>query len=1181
MSLKIHLLGQFKLLAADRPLELRSRPAQSLLAYLALNAGATQRRERLASLLWPDTNESNARGYLRQALWRIRKSLESGNLNWEDYLQISNISIAFDARSDYWLDAEAILGAAEERPVEEIIEIVRLYRGELLPGFYEEWVVPERDRLGAAYQQKMNLLLERLIQAGEWHEALEWSEAWIRMGYAPEAAFRAMMRAHAGLGNPGMVSATYQRCVEALERELGLEPSPETQRLYEQIRRGELDRPGSPHTGRVADLTDQRPSFLDEAEERPVETPVFVARQRELAKLEGFLDLALAGQGRVVFVTGEVGSGKTALIQEFTRRAQEAHAGPSAGSGDALIVASGNCNAYTGVGDPYLPFREILELLTGDVEARWAAGAITREHALRLWNTFPLAAQALVEAGPDLIDTFVSRGVLLERVMSVAPGKADWLPRLNELAEWKPAGPGTPSPQQSDLFEQYARMLGALARQAPLVLVVDDLQWADMGSISLLFHLGRRLGGSCILLVGAYRPEEIALGREGARHPLEPVVNELQRELGDITVDLGHAESRDFLDALLDSEPNRLGPPFREMFYRQTHGQPLFTVELLRGLQERGDLVRDSQGQWVEGQALNWERLPARVEAVVAERIGRLPQSLRDLLSIASVEGEVFTAEVTARVGAADEQELLRRLSSELDRRHRLVRAQSIQRIEGRPLSRYRFRHILFQKYLYGSLDEVERGHLHEQVGTALEVLYGDQEQAAAITVQLALHFQRAGITQKAIHYLRQAGERALQLSAYQEAVAHLNAGLALLMSLPDSGAEEQRLERAEQELALQISLGLAQKGDIPVPKAEEALTRARELCQQLGKTTQLCQVLGELSIFSYVRAEYQKARQLAEEALNLARQADDATLVALGHWHLGYILFGLGEYTASRAHLQQVISYYEPQQHHRSFVFLRGSDAGVSALAYDACCLWCLGYPEQAMNHSQQALALARKLDHTFSLVDVLCFGGCLFNKMRRDTGALKEDAEEFTRLSQEMDFLSFFYTGICYWGEALTRLGQVQEGMAQIHQGMASRQSRGAHCYSSGILGALAEAQANAGQLKDGLATLAEAFAMVEETNERYYEAELHRLWAELSLMQGDEAEAEASFERAIEVARRQEAKSWELRAAISLARLWHKQGKTDQARHVLEEAYNWFTEGFDTPDLIEASSLLEKLA
>jgi predicted ATPase len=550
---------------------------------------------------------------------------------------------------------------------------------------------------------------------------------------------------------------------------------------------------------------------------------------------------------------------------------------------------------------------------------------------------------------------------------------------------------------------------------------------------------------------------------------------------------------------------------------------------------------------------------------------------LRAALRVASVEGEVFTAEVVARVTATDEREMLGRLSGELDRRHRLIRTQSIQRMNGQLLSCYRFRHILFQKYLYSSLDEVERVHLHEQVGTALEGLYGAQEEIAAvadIAPQLAWHFQEARVAEKAIHYLRQAGERAVQLSAYQEGVAHLTRGLALLMDPPDSP------ERAQQELALQLTLGIAWQATKGYgPEMERAFTRARELCQQTGKTSQLCQVLGKLSTIHYVRAEHQKARELAEEALSLAQRAKDPLHVAMGHWYLGFILFCLGEYTTARAHLEEMISFYEPQQHHRSFLFLRGSDAGLSALAYDACCLWCLGYPDQALSRSREVLALARELGHPFSRAEVLYFAGCMFNKMRRDAQALKDNAEELMPLSNEK-VPAWSGAGACRWGEALAMLGQVQEGMAQMREGMAAMQSVGVRCYLSATLYSLAEAQAKAGHPEEGLATLAEALALVEETDERHCEAELYRLRAELLLMQGDDAEAEASLHNAIEVARRQHTKSWELRATVSLCRLWQEQGRMDQARQMLAEVYGWFSEGFDTPDLQEAKALLNEL-
>jgi predicted ATPase len=330
-------------------------------------------------------------------------------------------------------------------------------------------------------------------------------------------------------------------------------------------------------------------------------------------------------------------------------------------------------------------------------------------------------------------------------------------------------------------------------------------------------------------------------------------------------------------------------------------------------------------------------------------------------------------------------------------------------------------------------------------------------------------------------------------------------------------------------------------------------------------------------------------ARELAEEALSLAQQAGDPLLEAVGHWCLGFILFGLGEYATAQAHLQQVISFYEPQQHHRPFVFLRGSDVGVSALAYDACCLWCLGYPEQAQKRSQEALTLARELDHPFSLADVLCYAGCMFNQMRRDVQAFKQNAEELVRLSSEKAQV-WSSTGTFNWGGALVMLGQVQEGMAQLRAGITDSRSRGVRCYLPGPLCSLAEAQAQAGDREGGLATLAEALALVEETDERHWESELYRLKGELlsaQSMQGDEAEVEVEAEaerqywRAIEVARRQRAKSWELRATISLARLWRRQGRTNEARQLLAEVYGWFTEGFDTPDLQEARALLDELA
>jgi len=393
---------------------------------------------------------------------------------------------------------------------------------------------------------------------------------------------------------------------------------------------------------------------------------------------------------------------------------------------------------------------------------------------------------------------------------------------------------------------------------------------------------------------------------------------------------------------------------------------------------------------------------------------------------------------------------------------------------------------------------------------------------------------------------------------------------------LPDSS------QRDLQELALQLGLGMTWIGieGAEAKELKEAYLRARELCQQLGDTRKLSQVLGELSLYYYVRAEHQKARELGEEALYLAEQIEDPMLVALGHWYTGVSLFALGEFTTARAHLQGVIAFYNPELHHRAMVYLRGSDSGVSALAYDACCLWSLGYPEQALIRSQEALALARELDHPFSLADVVCYAGCLLHAMRRDAQALLDSADELLWEAKEKVPV-WTIPGTTYRGEALAMLGQMQEGIALMRQAVAAGQFKGERCCFTETLCALVEAQAKAGQLAEGLATLGEAFSLVEESGERFWEAEHHRLRAELLLMQGDEEGAEASLESAIEVARRQSAKSLELRSTIDLARLWRKQGKPGEGRQVLAEIYNWFTEGFDTLDLMEAKALLEELS
>jgi len=427
-----------------------------------------------------------------------------------------------------------------------------------------------------------------------------------------------------------------------------------------------------------------------------LERPLFVARERELSQLERSIKEVIEGNGQIAFVAGEAGRGKTALLDEFARRAQENY--PN------LVVAIGNCNAFSGLGDPYLPFRDILGMLTGDIESKWAAGSITRGQAQNLLALSPAAVKAVLNEGVHLIDVLIPASSLLKVFEQGSHSLDVEESRLRRLVERTSSQ--TTDLEQRQIFEECTKVFQSLSNKHPLLLVLDDLQWADSASINLLFHLGRRLAGNRILIAGAYRPSEVVGGpSSGELSPvhrtIEPVINELRRIYGDILVDLGRfplAEGRAFVDALLDSEANGLGESFRSKLFWRTKGHALFTAELLSDMKARGDLQRDSEGNWVEGPSLDWEQLPARVEAVIEGRVNRLEKDLRDTLNVASVEGEEFTAEVVARVSGLDQRKVIRWLSSELDRQHRLVVAQGRRRLADHRLSIYRFRHSLFQE---------------------------------------------------------------------------------------------------------------------------------------------------------------------------------------------------------------------------------------------------------------------------------------------------------------------------------------------------------------------------------------------------------------------------------------------------------------------------------------------------
>jgi predicted ATPase len=497
------------------------------------------------------------------------------------------------------------------------------------------------------------------------------------------------------------------------------------------------------------------------------------------------------------------------------------------------------------------------------------------------------------------------------------------------------------------------------------------------------------------------------------------------------------------------------------------------------------------------------------------------------------------------------------------------------------PQATYRFKHALIQEAAYQSLLKSTRQQYHQRIAQVLAAQFPDT--AATQPELVAQHYTAAGLSAQALPFWQWAGERALQRSANAEAISHLTTALEVLKTLPDTP------DRTQQELTLQSALGvplIATQG-FGATEVELAYTRARELCQQMGNTPQLFPALRGLWNFYNTRAEFQTSRKLAEQLLTLARRQQDLTFLLGAHRALGSDLYWLGELTQARVHLEKVITLYDPQQH-RSLALLYGTDPRIHCLSYAALTLWLLGYPDQALTRSQDALTLAQELSHSFSLALALYFAAW-FYCIRREVYKVQERVEAAVTLSSQQEFPFWLMAGTILQGWSLAERGREEDGIEQMRQGLLSFRATGAEQKRPYFLALIAEMYGKVDHAEEGLRLLGEAMTLVDKTGERWWAAELHRLKGELLLAQEgkrqrakskSEVEAEASFQQALDIARQQQAKSLELRATMSLSQLWQHQGKRDEARELLAPIYDWFTEGFDTADLQEAKALLEAL-
>jgi class 3 adenylate cyclase/predicted ATPase len=862
----------------------------------------------------------------------------------------------------------------------------------------------------------------------------------------------------------------------------------------------------------------------DDEDATPRDTPFLVGRNEEVGLLRRRWEQTKDGLGQVMLITGEAGIGKTALVD--TLRADVRREGATR--------ISFHCSPYHRNSVLYPVIEHMQHVFKVERDEPPAARLeklerVLAEHRFPLMEGVPLFAALLSVPVPE--SRYPSLGL-------------------------------TPQQLKQETHDALMGWLVAESERKAVLAVWEDLQWADPSTLELLGLVIDQTPTLPMLTVLTFRPDFAPIWPTRS-HMTPLTLNRLERLQVEALV--SHLAGGKALPAQV-----------LQQIVSKTDGVPLFVEELTKMVLE-SKMLRLTNGHYELTGPLQSLAIPVTLQDSLMARLDRLSEA-REVVQLASVLGREFAYEILRLLTTSDDATLQARLSQ-------LVGAELLYQRGRPPRARYFFKHALIQDAAYASVLKSARQRAHQQIGELFAEHF--PEMAEAEPEVLAHHYTEAGLISKAIPYWQKAGQRAIQRSADIEAIGHLTKGLALLELLPDT------LERVQQEIRLQILLGpvlVATKGNA-APEVEQVYTRARDLCGQLGETPDLFPVLFGLRSVYLVRGEVGIAHELSEQLLGLAERVQDSGLLLEARVALGNTSYISGNLALAQTQFEHALALYDPQ-HHRSHAFVYGLDPGVFSLFRAAQISWLRGYPAQALQKTHDALTLAREIPHSFSLA-IAELAEALVHAFEREPHRTQQHAEATITLCAEHKFANFLAQATILRGWALAEQGLHDEGIAQIRNGLAACRATGAVLFRPMYLAFLIDSCFKAEQTEDGVHAVEEALAAGDKTGERFFEAELYRLKGTLTLQSNSprqvgihepltsDAEAEACFRKAVEIARQQSAKSFELRAMTSLSRLLRKHGKNDEARKMLGGIYDWFTEGFDTVDLKEAKALLEELS
>ena len=804
-----------------------------------------------------------------------------------------------------------------------------------------------------------------------------------------------------------------------------------------------------------------------------------VGRQQALARMHRWLQRMLHGERQIGFITGEVGIGKTALVDAFARMI------PSDGS---IRVGRGQCLEQYGTGEAYLPVLEAIGRLCR--EERKVADVV-RAHA-PMW--------------------------LLQMPSLLTPSEREQLSRVVSGAT------------RERMLREMGEALEALTAKVPLVLILEDLHWSDYSTLDLISYLATRRQRAHLMLIGTFRNVELVV----SGHPLKAVKQELMAKqlCKELALEyLTEAAVRDYLSVTFPG--NRFPAGLAGLIHKRTDGNPLFMVNAANYLLESGLIaLRDNTWELCVDIANVELGVPDNIKQMIERHVDHLDVETQRTLEAASVAGVEFSTPALA-AGLEEDPRVVEARCNELARQKQYIQECGVQELpNGEVVTRFGFVHALYQNVLYDRLPAARRVKLHRLIADRGEEVYG--ERAPEIAAELAMHFERGREYLRAAHYLKQGANNAIRRFAYQEAVDLARRGIELINHLPNTR------EVLDEALCLHLTLGvplIAIEG-YASPNVGEVYMKARQFYDQLGDSPDVSEVLWGLWTFHTLSGELETARDIAREFLRLSERLSYPGLAMRGHWALEITNTHLGNFALALNHYEAALVLYDPAQH-REDSFLYALNPGVAMPCFAAWSLWFLGRTDEALERMEEGLALARELSEPHGLAHVQLFA-CVLHQFRGDHRMAQQLAEAVIEVSHAHGLMLYGAMADVMKGWTLSEQGHEQEGIDLMREGLAALDATATALVRPHFLGLLAEALSKLNRIDEAFALLDEATTMVSNTGERYYEAELYRLKGELLMMKDKRTDAEGCFKRSLEIAESQKAKSWQLRTEMSLARL-----------------------------------------